>query len=608
MHHSEGHDSESPPPPSTLSEHITVEYDIESFSDFKFGTQNAHEKLAKGWKVISLVTVDKKLRIWILKKSEKTAFWYFDQGKRFIGDDSFRVVKTRKEFLQSYKLIFLELITEYICGNGNGLFISQDLEEYTLQELFKITPHLAQSAMPVTTSGEGSEYLELLSGIPSLSQDPIIQSSMLVFNVNKTVYQADRGLVINNFYICYPVFDKFKNLSHLVFSGGHEGTHSLVFDIGSFKFFYRPRVGPIDNLLKDFLIHLKRQKLQINSYLRQEQSKGVAVITRNQHIGHRLWNDLTGLHRISQNGLENRISCVIHFDMSNVGEIWMGAIDILNNKDIPVVLVGGGKKDLSSYVYENNLMPLRLADRFLPVDLIKKVKAHCLKRAERQIPAKEIGELRVVFGLRVENRTWVNQEDGLIELACHLAAKDYKLLTIIVDGHDRSMGNNIQSHGESSAKSDLIAMEKNVVNGIRNELIKRNIADKVVVIDAVDIDLNTTIAWICSSDFFVAPWGAGLAKYKWVANLDGLIFSSKAVVTKKGDLKIYEDPRIREGATSCSYLDTRFVADSTSDTLQIDCMPDALSKRGNYLVSLDGLLDAVDDFIEARQVRFGVKV
>lgn len=197
----------------------------------------------------------------------------------------------------------------------------------------------------------------------------------------------------------------------------------------------------------------------------------------------------------------------------------------------------------------------------------------------------------MVFGLRFENRTWVNQFDGLVEVASYLAKKSKKL-KIIVDGHNTATGKTtlIKSHKEND-QHGIIKMEKSIVSALQNA----QFGDHVSIIDCVDVPLAFGINQIEKCDFFVAPWGAGLVKYKWVCNKPGVIFTSGLNVKHKPDLKIYESTYFREGASVCHYVNERYVTVVNEADLVVDLLD---GMRVNFVVDVQGIYEQIDLLLE----------
>ena len=100
-----------------------------------------------------------------------------------------------------------------------------------------------------------------------------------------------------------------------------------------------------------------------------------------------------------------------------------------------------------------------------------------------------------------------------------------------------------------------------------------NIANKLSmnrsnVISLIGESVNHSLVWGEIADCFVSPWGAGLAKYKWVNNIKGVVFSSKCVLEEKNDLHIYDDDRYRELAVKDIWLPAVFATNAEYNSIE----------------------------------------
>lgn len=577
-----------------LSEDASVHVSETTIAHLRVGNLPAIDKLGKGWNAVSIWEVENGTKILILEKENQKAFWYFNKQNIFIGNSFKNIYDVNPSFKSLFFLLLLRILKECILPKENNDMLFRDGGDFLFAEFSAFCNIINQSAIHIGNMPE-SVWGHVLSASPADVQDSILREvkPQILIKLDDRIVKATRGIVINNVFIAYPMLNAEAKLCAVLFTGGRDGDNAMVLDLETMSVYYQNRAGNVGKLLSDFIMHMKGFWPQLHKYFNLSDPKEVIAITRNEHIGHRLWNDLSGLFRVRSNNLSHRIDHLVHFDMSNIGEVWMKAKDVLKRPILDVELAGGGKTNLSTFVYNTGAFPVRIADRYLPENLINEIVDYCVNNAKYLTPVKEKQELRVVFGLRFENRTWTNQNEGFAALACHLG-KSHDKVTLIIDGHDRMNGTKILSHWEHAAANDIVSLEKSVVASIQSALKEAGLEHKVTIIDAVDMDIYTTMAWICSADFFVAPWGAGLTKYKWVANLKGLIFSSKEVMSTKGDLKIYEDPGVREGATECTYLDYKYVVDITEPIEQICKVPEGGQMRGNFVIDIEGLIETVD--------------
>lgn len=562
--------------------------------------RSAIQSLSPGWSPISVWNVERQLRILVLNNLQgERAFWFFDANGEFVGNSAQSIWSIGPWVIESFTALFRRIILECVDPIRHDSLLIPELIETIAFELQPLFDELFARAKDLTGDQNSLEG-QILNATPSEVQDEVLKEGMGEINIDYSGrrLRGTRAIVINDFVFAYPLFD-IDRFAAILFVGFHTGERIAYLDMDTMTFYYRIVPGGIinSNILLDLINHIKSHWRSLRKYFETLKPLPIVGVTRANHFGHRLWNDLTGLHRIKLNGGGKHLFGLIHFDSQDVGEAWISAREVLQRPDLNVVLAGGVKISISQWVYQNNVFPMRIADSRIQKSLTELIVFKCLSLNKFHVPAKVSGELRIVFGLRFENRTWVNQIDGLAELAVHLAAR-FQKLTIIVDGHDRMEGQRIVSHCENAKDLEIIAQEKAVIHAVRAALSMPEYDDmRVNVIDAVDMELSTSMAWILSADCFVAPWGAGLVKYKWVANLEGIIFSSREVVEKRSDLKIYEDPTVRDDAKECIYLPVEYVSESPSFSGLIDT-GEGGSMRDNFFVNMEGMKTTVDKLLD----------
>jgi hypothetical protein len=569
------------------------------FKSFQRAGRPAVETLGPGWQPLSVWQVENRLQILVLKNSNnKRALWYFDTEGRFIGNNAESIWNRGPWVKESFRALFKRFILECVDPAHHDPHLTSEAIEPLSGELTVLARDLFVTAWDLTGDTESPEG-QILNAAPADVQDKVLAGSMGEMKVlwRGKLLTATRGIVLNNFIFAYPLFER-ESLCALMFVGFQEGARVACLDLDKGELCHRRLPGGAisPSLLMDVVSHLKAQSQMLRAYFGNSLPQEVVGVTRASHIGHRLWNELSGLHRIRQNGCAEYLRAIIHFDQHDVGEVWLDAREMLQRPDLNVILAGADNNKLAQWAYENEVFPLRIGDSYISQHLADLVADQCRDRASVQLLAKVPSELRIVFGLRFENRTWINQSEGLSELACHLA-EQFQKLTIIIDGHDRIQNRRVASHGEHLASRDVVALEKDVVRMVTESVAEQGLASRVTVVDAVDMELNDTMAWILSADCFVAPWGAGLAKYKWVANLDGVIFSSREVMESKPDLKIYEDPEVREGARECVYLPSKYISRQSEASRLVD-VANAGVMRENFIVEMTGLKATVDKLVK----------
>ena len=186
----------------------------------------------------------------------------------------------------------------------------------------------------------------------------------------------------------------------------------------------------------------------------------------------------------------------------------------------------------------------------------------------------------------------MNKFTGLIDVARYLA-NNCSGLTIVVDGHNLATGTEVaiksyQEHGGHG----VLDLEKSVVSALQHA----GLGGHVSIVDGVNIPVATALNLINRCDFFIAPWGAGLVKYKWLCNKPGLVFTSSRNLKFLPDLRIYESGIFREGATSCHYVDEKYIEDFHDGQQVVGVIGD---DRANFIVDLDGVYQKLDLLIQS---------
>ncbi len=289
---------------------------------------------------------------------------------------------------------------------------------------------------------------------------------------------------------------------------------------------------------------------------------------REYHIGHYIWNELSTLGICLKPG--RRLSVFVHYLC-----------------DEPLYPVDEVFPELASQVFRNvtdfELVRAAFIEKhnFFPYSTFKITTAfreRVLKIAERKSAAldaeiaarKDEGRKVVLIGLRLENRMWPEQFNGYKALIRALIA-DGGSYHIIFDGHNY-IGNDstalMNSHMETVIKGEksIAEIEKEKVEKFlawyRSELssLKRrgvlSVADSppVTIESIVPCPVSDSIIAALRCDYFITHWGAGLAKYKWLANGRGGVFSSRSVINYKYDVRIYDTELYLEDALALDFM------------------------------------------------------
>lgn len=114
-----------------------------------------------------------------------------------------------------------------------------------------------------------------------------------------------------------------------------------------------------------------------------------------------------------------------------------------------------------------------------------------------------------------------------------------------------------------------------------------SILDPSRIFSIIGSTISENIAVINNALAVVAPWGAGLAKHCWVANLPAVIYSSSSILRTRDDLRIYDTVEFRENAKNALFLDPKLVDDHKEDK------PEQNGREG-FIIRKDGVDELVN--------------
>lgn len=337
-----------------------------------------------------------------------------------------------------------------------------------------------------------------------------------------------------------------------------------------------------DEMVNHFAVY----RDEVARYFGDGGNRHLAVSTRDMHLGHHLWNELTGFDRLISNAHLQNVEKVLVYAAEH-SEMY-GPIDTFFPvfKD-RIVRFTNDNPAFIRFVYRENILPVRVSDHYISQRLADTIIKQGREPAFTLKPDAEI--FCVVIGLRVESRAWANQIDGIIAAIEYLLTRVSRL-RVILDGY-----NGLRSHGLTGRAAEARRQEHRIDRVVRGYFAGDA---RVVFENGLGLKLVDAIAQIAKADLFIAPWGAGLAKYRWICNLPGVIFTGKAL-TADSEItnKIYERTVFRENAFECIYVDPKYVVDLPEYPLLIDYFEPRLQ---NFYVEERGLIEAIAAALEPK--------
>jgi hypothetical protein len=291
--------------------------------------------------------------------------------------------------------------------------------------------------------------------------------------------------------------------------------------------------------------------LQINSYIKN--TKGSRVIVKNQnfkHLGHAIWNGLSAITPfINNESWHDRVDSFFVnasvFDRRLLTEF---------NKNL--IHYSGVEKNFELDVFTENLFVITLKDNYVPNTLSISILRSAIENVQ---DSSQIESFRksffpiVLLGVRLGTRQWLNQSSVYGQMIKQFES-EYPNIGFVIDGMNSIDGDVHSSHGSIDLKSE-IELANTLAEGKNN------------VISMVGTTLIENLPWIEMVDFCVTPWGAGLAKYKWIHNKKCIVVSSKCVLTEKKDVHIYDSEDFLEYAIPDDWIDGNFTTNEMYPTM-----------------------------------------
>ena len=310
------------------------------------------------------------------------------------------------------------------------------------------------------------------------------------------------------------------------------------------------------------------------------------------HLGHQLWNELTAIEDLVAGLPRDRLPLWLVPGLPGDEIEFYGPIDTLFPEIAGRVRRGFADQAAAiRYAYENRLVLFRAARERIGDGLRRRVITHAAANA----PALPDNNHAILIGLRVENRT-VTDLNALCALVIEEAMRLHPNCTIVFDGHNARgstrSDQTISSHRESQAIQSPLAVERDVMDAMRARFDRQ----PVVLLDTLGEPLATSLAWAQACDGFVALWGAGLAKYRWVANKPGLIVTSRWNLENKGDLHIYSDEAFMDGPTPLVFVPGAIIEDLPAAPMLV---PFEHASYANFSFDPDAMRGAIRGFLTA---------
>jgi tetratricopeptide (TPR) repeat protein len=312
----------------------------------------------------------------------------------------------------------------------------------------------------------------------------------------------------------------------------------------------------------------------VKSYLAREKQDAIVAITGfTNNLGHHLWNELSGIQRSSDFGNINKIDRFIVAGL----EVYASLEEIF--PEIPpekIERVGSQETNIDREILEKNYLAFRPAYLSIAENLADRIYQASLKKCSPEILT-TIDRAKQHFPLlwitiRLNNRTWVEQIEGLAKVITALAS-DFPNLGVVFDGVSR-VCNRDGSVVINQKEEETIKQERETVSNICALLPK-----EITVYNTVGCLMHESIAWAKAIDLYLSPYGAGLSKVTWIANKPGIIHTNKRVLQKPIYKRVYAWER--ENGIVPTFISEQDIIDVT-EGVQRKSLSDTRHQLNNY--------------------------
>jgi hypothetical protein len=423
---------------------------------------------------------------------------------------------------------------------------------------------------------------------------------------------TDISYILTASVVAHRFFDRNHGLTFYVVSGLWRGEVFALYLPALAHTIYRDRrsLGHSDGFLGTQIHtalarHIFDYGHLLESYVKAP-SRKPCVKYHQDHLGHHLWNELAGLDRM--------VKCVSASKLPNIYILGASHSEMYGPVDQLFPELGGRvnriSTDLRAFIemsYKSRQHVLLVCGQYVSRNLAQRIIDRSelgeeLKAARRQYDSLSAkGFSIVMFGLRVENRTIVDIGD-FVAYVVELLQRELGKVAVVIDGHN-SVGANSDklyaSYAERLANKAPVEVEREIVD----KLSARFGDDRsVVIISTIGAPMSESIHWCNRSDFFITPWGAGLAKYRWVCNRPGLVLASPRFLREAGEqtVHLYDSPEFMEDPSRLEFVASTDVQDEPDAEVLVSVETHG---RMNFSVNRDAFAVRLRKFIDDTGVR-----
>lgn len=302
-------------------------------------------------------------------------------------------------------------------------------------------------------------------------------------------------------------------------------------------------------------LDLMADQEQTARYLSEDACSVIVAQYPIPHIGHYVWNGISGWDTFFKYCPRDKMPDAIAYCgnlrmMADVVEVYPEAC--ANIKDI---LVTDNEAQQAALPRARNAMMLTLKDDFVSEGLARRMLSWAERNVGQEFKAR-ISAFRsccypmLLVNVRLDNRAWLEQAEGFAEVFKALR-RNHPNIGFVIDGINTGVTQG-WTHADMSVDRER-ELAQRLVEG----------SDGVMIYDSIGCTVAESLVIADLADGFIGHVGAGMAKYRWIANLPGVAFSNEAFSAPgHRDGRLYDS--YREGARHAVHVPQAAIRDDQS--------------------------------------------
>lgn len=237
-----------------------------------------------------------------------------------------------------------------------------------------------------------------------------------------------------------------------------------------------------------------------------------------QNPAHHVWNSYTGLERLALAGLLERTERVCFG-----GSEFFGPLADLYPEIADRIEHGDRQSVMDPHPFSPEHLVLTVGGYYIPKTLINRLynKLYVMEPRRKSVSPGDIDNLDhnrpvVWFGMRVGDKSWLHQEDGIVEISSRIFSV-YPNALILLDGFSFPVGRDDVTSKWAASYEKLYEL---------GERIRVRLGSTDAVINMVGNSLRESVLWAREVDVYVSPVGSTQHKIGWFTDAEGIVYSS----------------------------------------------------------------------------------